>query len=1777
MRCVCRFPQRFARGISVVVCLAFIFTSLAISPLSHVELSASAQSGQGNNDKARKVRPAPPKKGAPEFTLPVLDGRRREGAAPQMRTAMPSTVRSKKKALTPGSRSASARARLNARARSAARTHHVMRVIPDPPPVAAAISDRVDPVNQPGNGLLSRDATWSLSLLNLPGRAGLDLGLGLSYSSMIWTRSGSSIYFDDDNGSPSPGFRLGFSTIQGLFYDSQAGVNAYLLLTSSGRRVELRQVGTSNVYAAGDSSYLQLTDNSAASPSELILATTDGTQISHELKANGWQAKKIRDRNGNYISIVNDWQGDIQTITDTLGRVIYFNYDENANLYSITQNWNGSPHTLANFSWGSPLTMDVSGFTGAAVVGAYTGESLPVLRGVGLPDGSFYSFDYNIVAEVTMIRSYRSDNVQQAYAAFDYQHFANDCSRLTQTRVWADNWSDLNGVPHEVTTTFQTPAAGVYQMVAHDSTIYREYYGSGWQRGLVTRSDVWGRSDPGNLASPVILQKWTTSEWHQDNESVSYETNPRVTETIVSDAGGNNRRTKIAYTSYALPSDIYEFDANGSTVLRRTHTDYQLDASYTNLRIIGLPAAHYVCDGAQAETPCGDSSSSLLAKTSYQYDEVSTTNQGGPVQHDTNFGAGFQWRGNLTLTRRHNVNNLAQYTNTAISYNTAGSAISITDAQDHVSSISYTDSFSDGASHNTYAYPTTIIDGGGFSSYVQYNYDFGGKTAVQTPQPNTTANTAGPVQRIFYDSIGRVHQVLAESNGASTVYGYGTYYVQVWSSVNQAGDSYSGKVFDGLGRVIVSESIHPGSSGGYLAQLTRYDAMGRVKSQSNPTEINGSYVPSGDDLYNSATDQGGYRFASQTYDWKGRPLETINQDGTVKYASYDGCGCAGGEVVTLTDEVGRQQKIYSDILSRQWKTEILNWNGSVYSTTTKRFNALDQANRIRQYVGSAAFPEPETEGSGYQSTTMTYDGYGRLANKHVPEHTAGTATVYAYNDDDTIQSVTDARGASATYGYNNNRHLVNEIHYAAPSGIIVPSAVSFGYDAASNRTSMSDGSGSLNYHYDQLSRMDWEERTITGLPGSYRLSYGYNLAGQLTSLAEPSQFGASVGYQHDSTGRLTAVNGSGYTYSVFSGQTRTEVPITTLASNIQYRAWGYMKNMDDGNGVNSHFDYNTRLLPSAYTLSNLAGSSSAMSWNYDYYADGNIHHAYDVTNNLFDRAYAFDHVARLTESYSGSEARGGTTPDGPYRETSSYDVWNNQLGRTGRWWQLNLPGAGVYSYANNRRAGLPYDASGRVISDNLGEHVFDARGARVLVTAGTVGGGQTGNPLQPAEEDASMFDGNGQITKRAVTTRDETLVGGGPQTYISQVSATTYYLRSSVLGNYVIDEINPQGNKDKGYVYAGGERLAEHATTPWLNTITWQHKNPNTGSWIEATMDRLPSRTEVDSIGRDVGVAPPQVINLPDPPPPPTRSPMYLENVGGQTIEAELGMQLYEDIYINKIFDKGAGPGQGGFTGDKYRALMRVREFQLMSGARFLFGMDKMNAAGGLGGDSYELVYDSYAINVKDSGEGNVVGSMTIVGVSYYRLVPGSGSPQNPLTSKEKTFVQNGINRANQLARRDDCRNFVNAVLQRAAAVVEARWWATSVKPTANNGVYPGFNLDKALSMYQSALNSGFVTASGQSGAVRDGITFGNTTPTGNYGVSWNREFFGLGADRAGFHTLHEALHQFQGFDDKTLANAARFVAGEEQLDFSTEVDPGGAASRDFNRLLGSTDYCGNR
>jgi len=1399
---------------------------------------------------------------------------------------------------------------------------------------------RLDPKNQTGgNGEnpLSRNYNWSVTLVDLPGRAGLDLGLSLSYNSLVWTRNGSSISFNDDGGFPSPGFRLGFPVIQSSYFNSLTQKNALLLITANGERVELRQVNASNIYEAADSSYLVLevnTDNT------LTLRTTDGTQLSFELKGSDYKCTKVKDRNGNFISI-NYVSNRIDTVVDTLARTIKFNYDTDGYLNSITQVRNqGTPTELtyewASFTYNPALPVATSLVSDVTNAGPQNGSTLKVLTSVKLNNNtSRFDFDYTPWVQVWKISNFATDGHLLNYRAYNLpgsQLLANspqnDCPRFTERHDWAENWNRSgspgpSGLPGdaelEAITTYSitldaswtlpdgttTETGTVAQVTQPDGTYNKFYFGvtagpeNGWKRGLPSMVETYGRTIPGQ-GSP-IKQRSLVNSWAQDVNNVSYQVNPRILERNIYDFNANGQiqnrtRSSVVYqtanfadgTSCKLPQDVFEYRENGTTVLRRTHTAYNLTTTYTNRHIIGLATEKSVY-----EVDPDTQTEMLVSKISLAYDESgSIQGTDAPVQHDnTNYGASLiAGRGNLTSMKRHNVADVSQFTASSMTYNTTGAVVTTVDPAGHQVQLSYSDQFSangttlDASRPSTLAYPTTITDPDGYISSVRYHYDFGAETWKQTPQPNTVSNLPGPQQTFIYDSIGRLQRINNLVNGAYTRYVYpgsqsgsqnrvDTYTTIIDGANEQNGnEAHSFKLFDGHGRIIASASSHPGSTGGFSGQLLLYDNMGRLISSSNPTETEASGTPSqwtavGDDA------QAGWLYTRQSYDWKGRPLVTTNTDNTSKAASYNGCGCAGGEVVTLTDEVGRRQKIYSDVLGRRVKTELLNWDSSVYSTTVNTYNGRDQLTQVRRYQGT-------DQSTVFKQTTLSYDGYGRLKTKHDPEqqvdpnNAASTDhTTWDYNPDDTIHQVTDARGASVTYSYNNRR-LVNGITYNAPivsspgSPIPVPPPVAFDYDAAGNRLWMNENNQrKVTYHYDALSQMDWEERHLPGLPGAYRLSYEYDLAGGVKKVSDETA-GTSFSTVYDNAGRVSAVN-----TVTFNGGT------LAFASQIQHRASGAVKSIAYGNNTSLTLGYNARGLLASYAINGaiiqwfVPPQPATLMASYQYHADGKIKFVQDQagSNNIRDRAYSYDHVGRLAVAFSGGEARdfaNGTSTgvsDGPYRHNYTYDVWDNRIAETGRYWSRDVTSSVNYNELN-RNLDWSYDGEGNLISrneqpvpENAPHYSYDAAGRDAGVTY------KEDCIIEPqgifqfnVYTKTNIYDGDGQLVSFVQTrTVNGTMAAGWP--------TIVNHLRSTVLGGRVISDYDGQGNWGTTMVYVGNERIGtlgkdapENGGGPFY---TWRYNDPLTGDEVTTMKNNnfssFSSQSTLDSNGVNVPLSDP--------------------------------------------------------------------------------------------------------------------------------------------------------------------------------------------------------------------------------------------------------------------------------------------------------------------------------
>ncbi|MEK7830571.1 MAG: hypothetical protein AAB401_05755, partial [Acidobacteriota bacterium] len=201
----------------------------------------------------------------------------------------------------------------------------------------------------------SKNYSFSLPVMSLAGRAGMNVGLGLSYNSKVWTSDAATgtMIFNGDRGFPAPGWQLGFGAIQirdgnGAYYNSTTGKSSIIFITPDGTRHDMGYNSASARFESYDSSYLKF--DSVAQ----ILYSPDGTKMkfgaySYDSNVKDFLAFpiEIKDRNGNFISIAyRDLTTSvgvkkvIEYVTDTAGRRIDFNYQSNR-LTSISQNRNG--------------------------------------------------------------------------------------------------------------------------------------------------------------------------------------------------------------------------------------------------------------------------------------------------------------------------------------------------------------------------------------------------------------------------------------------------------------------------------------------------------------------------------------------------------------------------------------------------------------------------------------------------------------------------------------------------------------------------------------------------------------------------------------------------------------------------------------------------------------------------------------------------------------------------------------------------------------------------------------------------------------------------------------------------------------------------------------------------------------------------------------------------------------------------------------------------------------------------------------------------------------------------------------------------------------------------------------------------------------------------------------------------------------------------------------------------------------------------------------------
>lgn len=1314
----------------------------------------------------------------------------------------------------------------------------------------------------------SKSYSYVIPVVHLAGRNGMDLDINCYYNSAVWglNASGRALTFNIDRDFPAYGFRCDFGYVE---YDSLN--DQYILTEKDGTKHALPNNGLG--YDSSDGSYINYNFSTN------VATFRDGTRIQYlGFPSQGafptlFRPVWIMDRNGNYFSIAYVSGGTDQQlsgVSDSLGRVITYNYDGQGRLSSITQVVHtytdpSGTKTYASFTWGTvPLNYN---FSLAVRNSPANGTAINVITKCTYPNGTAYAFTYGDWGIATRIDHLSSLGATQNYVSFNYPTAASalaDVPTFTQKTVSPD------GTHISIwTNVFTTPTLGsVTSLVVTDPN------------GNKTVTNTNGN---GFVTS---VQKQNSAGTTLATNSYTYTTSGPGTvlasATRTFNDSGQVSSVQYAYDGNGNATSVKEYDW-GNVLKRQTVTSYATGA-YITKHILNLPTQILV----------EDASGTVTSRTDISYDGSALTSVTGAGNHDdSDYSSSFLTRGNLTsFTRYSNAAGGTGPVTRALTYDTLGN---VRTAQADCCVLK-TLNFS---STTQYAYPDSIVTGPSsgpqFTASFTYNLDNG------LIFSQTDAN--GQATSFQYDSMSRPTVTTPPSPGAAITLAYGDNVVSPTVTESNTGNSLQVvKTMDGLGQLLEVDNNN-GTS--LVSKITSaYDGAGQQ------TQVSYPFGP-GQSAVNTTF----------TYDTLGRVMQVTPPSGGSTQSVYS------GNSVTVTDPAGKQSRSFTDALGRLVEVDEPGWGDAIPATGTVNITAEtgtgDQWSCLSVFNGRClgkfwdsgtvtltvnSVPKTVTYGSLDTTTTIATNLAAAFHNDGsapvdatssgtvitLTARTAGTVgNSYAMSGSTTTNDPTDFYPGSF-FANPATSTLNNGLDAAAQSSptLVRPLVTTYVYDVLNNLTSSSEAAMQLwngspvagqlrTYVYDGMSR-----RTSSTTPEQGTITNFFTTSGGAACADDPTRVcriqdarGLVKTFTYDGINRVASVSysdstpGQTYTYDTggspaFALQRLTKV--TEGATNSQtfgYDALGRVTSVShviDANTYPVQYGYNPLSQPTSITYPSgriiaqgydaIGRPSTTSSGGTTYltvsaYNAGNQPLNTQLGNGVLGAFGYNDHLQLSTLRYNLPSA-----PSDVLNLSYDYGTTNNN-GQIRAVHYYTVPGTEDLTKTEN----FTYDpwkrlqaAQTTTVNGTAGtwslQWSYDRLGNRL--TQSLVGGNVSiGQPQLVVDTNTNRiagfgFDASGNMTSDGVNTYSydaanrltQVNAGAGSYTYFGALrikkivgSTTTAYVYSA--DRPIAEYVN--GALSKEYVYAGSRLLATLAS----GVPTYHHP------------DHLSNRAETDTSG----------------------------------------------------------------------------------------------------------------------------------------------------------------------------------------------------------------------------------------------------------------------------------------------------------------------------------------
>jgi RHS repeat-associated protein len=1124
-----------------------------------------------------------------------------------------------------------------------------------------------------GSVLSTSNFELAIPIVNLGGR-GLTASLNLYYNSDLWGayqgQSSTVFVFDPIESWPSPGFSLGFGRI--ILYnqltDGTGQVSYdYMLIEPNGTRHNLGRGNnnTTNTLRTTDGSQITYVGNELGGN----LFYKDGTKVTIELVNNRRLPTRITDTNGNYIQIAYKWEAGyapmaINYITDTLGRIIQFNYE---GVGSTKPTSISTPLGTTTLQYQTVTISQYRPWLGETII-----ENMPTsfsaLANVSTPTFYPYQFIYSGCGMIYNI------SINNGAAQMSYN--------------FPLNWDTVTLLPPTFTQRTESPNA-VYTYAS----------------GGVTRPDGT------KLFLSNTLQELKSSTNATLSKSVyAYTTDPGGSTAIQSVTSYDETNTPVKvdfdYDQYGNIANKREYGHQISgqwKVRRRTHYSYLHDlnpayaSSYIRDRV-------YLTEVFDAKENTSDADDALIAKSQVSYDGGTLEMYGGaalPPGHLPSYDSvtlrgnatgATTWKDIITNTtlsytfNRDKFGNMVKaqtsccdekrYIHTGNTYWSKAEQITKVDPQGTNLTTTAVYNFNTG-------YMESETDPNSETS--QYSYDSAGN---QTGYTLSTGATGATSYNLWSKPTGSSF-TYSEGGGNKTITTSNTYdaWGQMTSSVdaNGAQTNYS---YNNMGRLV--SKTNPFPQGGQPGPVTtyQYDQLGRVTVTTLPGGNTQSMTYSGNIV--TVTDQVNRKIRRQTdglgrlmkvteqdatgalaqetnytYDIADRLVE-VNQGGQLRKFKYDAAGNL------LYELIPEQSATINDGTGVMWtcKYTYNDWNAVATRQDARGVITTYSYDSLHRMVGVSYNTSSAPGVAATPNATYTYDTNPNSGTKGLLLSVAvGTAysESYSYDSEKRIGSVTrtiEGRNYTTSYQYNTANQMT-QLTY--PNN----TSIALGHDSKGRLASVGsylsnmshNGIGQMvgttlgngvneTFGYD-ANRMQLTTQTaVKGANTLLSLTYGFQ--------AQAGQMGA--GSTAGNAGQLMSVSGTinnqtesaSYTYDLLSRLVTSNQSSggASRQRRFDYDRWGNRTSVWDALSGGQQIQLVTLQQSGGVPTNRISVLTKRVgpqtfNYNYSYDTAGNVTadeantYVYDgenrlVSANFGSATYGYDHQNRRVKKTAGA-------------------------------------------------------------------------------------------------------------------------------------------------------------------------------------------------------------------------------------------------------------------------------------------------------------------------------------------------------------------------------------------------------------------------------------------------------------------------------------------------------------------------------------------------------------